>query len=94
MALKPLFYMLAQHGPWEYHVRVKKPGSYLEAVDWLAQMGKTHTVDYETTNYDIDHKKKDVGFLPGSTSKKLMYMETIFFFNDLGTANYVKLRWG
>lgn len=98
MALgKPLFYMLAQHGPWTHHVRVKGVETMLEVEKWLNSTGRKLNVDYESLVENIEHKNTKKTFVPsrsGQATKTVTSVEPILFFNDPSIATYVKLTWG
>ena len=105
MALgKPLFYMLAQHGPWAYHVRVKGVETMLEVEKWLNNTGRKLNVDYESLVENIEHKNTKKTFVPVTTVRPsgrtrtmpqaVQSVEPILFFNDPSIATYVKLTWG
>lgn len=102
--MKPGFYMLAKHGPWEKHVRTKGMDAMQEAVMWLARQGKAENIDYEVLIEDIENKNSVKTFVParpGSSAARqgiagsfVIKPEPIMFFNDTGLASYVKLTWG
>ena len=84
--MKPMFYHLAKHGPWEHHVRTNGSNNFNEICEWLLESGYKFTKDWFYINYDMGCK----------TEKVLgkMVMNPIFFFNDPQLASYVKLTWG
>ena len=45
--MKPLFYLLAKHGPWEHHVRLKTIVKSEAAEHWLLAQGRKYAVDFE-----------------------------------------------
>ena len=104
MALKPLFYMLAKHGPWSHHIRVKNTSVLEEVEAWLISSGKKENVDYEVLIQAIEHRHTKKTFVPftitssgGRTSTMPLpqqQVEPILFLNDLGAATYIKLTWG
>lgn len=106
MALKPLFYMLAQHGPWSHHVRVQGVETMLEVEKWLHETGKKLNVDWESLVENIEHKgtKKSMqwptfGQTMGKTTASMIprvvqTVEPIIFVNDLSIATYIKMKWG
>ena len=86
--MKPGFYMLAKHGPWNHHVRVRNIQASNEADAWLVSQGKKYIEDFEVLLENIQHK----------TSKQItgswqLYPQPILFFNDASLASYVKLTW-
>lgn len=81
--MKPLFYHLAKHGPWNHHVRIMGSEAYNELCSWLLNNGKHMLSDWESINYDI-----------GAKNTGRQAMQHIFFFNDARLASYVKLTWG
>jgi hypothetical protein len=99
---KPLFYMLANHGPWAYHVKIKGSKVCDEVLEWLVAQGKTDPRDYEIIN--ITQPTMDIKTFVGVTSpmgKRIRLprtntnvLETVFFFNDSSLATYIKLTWG
>ena len=104
VALKPLFYMLAKHGPWTRHVRVKGTDAMNEAVMWLAQQGKVENIDFEILIENIEHRNtKKVSVSVTTTrpsgrkatiARAVQSVEPIMFFNEASLASYVKLTWG
>ena len=102
--MKPGFYMLAKHGPWERHVRVKSTDAMNEAVMWLAGQGKAENIDFEILIEKIEHKNTKKTFVPvtrtrpsGRTTtmnQAVQSVEPIMFFNEASLASYVKLTWG
>lgn len=99
--MKPGFYMLAKHGPWEKHVRTKTLDSMNEAVMWLARQGKIENVDFEILVEDIQTKNSKKVFAPARTvngrnipARQVSVTQPIMFFNDASIASYVKLTWG
>lgn len=101
MALKPLFYMLAKHGPWNHHVRVSSVSIMLDVENWLNSTGKVLNVDYESLIERIEHKTTKKTFVPNLSPSRYspraqvtQSVEPIIFFNDPNIATYVKLTWG
>lgn len=103
MALKPLFYLLAQHGPWSHHVRVKDTTTLGEALLWLDQQGKVQDKDYEVLVEHIEHRQTKTVMMPGQLSGKTTMslqprvsksVEPIIFINDSSLATYIKMTWG
>lgn len=105
MALKPLFYMLAKHGPWSHHVRVQGVETMLEVEKWLYSTGKKLNVDWESLVENIEHRhtKKNMvwpamGQTMGKTTaqmtKVVQTVEPIIFVNDVSIATYIKMKWG
>lgn len=103
--MKPGFYMLAKHGPWSHHVRVKGTDEMNEAVMWLARQGKIEDRDFEILVEHIEHKNtKKVFAIPkgqsmGKTSASMIprivnSVEPIIFVNEVKLATYIKLTWG
>lgn len=102
--MKPLFYMLAKHGPWAHHVRVNGVETMLEVEKWLNESGKKLNVDYESLVEPIEHRGTKKYLIPvtstrpsGRTAvvqKAQQSVEPIIFFNDPSIATYIKLTWG
>lgn len=99
--MKPGFYMLAKHGPWEKHVRTKTLDNMDEAVMWLARQGKVENIDFEVLVEDIQIKNSKKVFTPARTvngrsipTRQVSVIQPIMFFNDASLASYVKLTWG
>ena len=96
--------MLAKHGPWERHVRVRGTDAMNEAVMWLARQGKAENVDYEILIEQIQTKNTQKVFAPvkpgsswakkGITGHYVPVAQPIMFFNESSLASYVKLTWG
>lgn len=57
--MKPLYYFLAQHGPWDLHVEIKGHVKYMEALDHMINIGKKENVDFEIINYEVQTKKSN-----------------------------------
>lgn len=94
--MKPLFYMLAKHGPWAYHVRVKSTDVMNEIVMWMASNRKAEDIDYEILIEGIENKmtRRTVIQTPSGLNKTMTSIEPIFFLNDASIATYIKLTWG
>lgn len=88
--------MLAKHGPWSHHIRMKNTEVLEEVESWLISSGKKENVDYEVLIQAIDHRhtKKTFVTMPSGPQRRLQSMEPILFLNDLGSATYIKLTWG
>lgn len=101
--MKPGFYMLAKHGPWAKHVKVRGMSELGSALVWLHSQGAVENVDFEVLIQDIQTKTsqkvavQQVGNGPrikrtvGSFVNKPV---PIMFFNDASLASYIKLTWG
>lgn len=100
---KPLFHMLAKHGPWEFHVRVKSLDAMNDAVIWLVNQAKIENTDFEVLVEAIQVKSAKKVFSPSFSSTRKTTgpirrysapIQPIMFFNDPKLASYVKLTWG
>ena len=78
---KPLFYLLAKHGPWKTHVRVSSMMDVTLVIDWLNDQYLVCDKDYELLLENIQHPR-------------LSKQHPIIFLNDLTVAAYIKLSWG
>lgn len=88
LAVKPLFYMLAQHGPWNHHVEIFGSMRYFEVVEWLSENGYRNNVAYE-----VIEPSAGVGTKKGMLVDK-QKLKFIILFNDSKLATYVKTVWG
>jgi hypothetical protein len=86
--MKPLFYMLAQHGPWTCHVRFTSSEAFNKACEWLYEGGKVEAVDFETLVSGIQNGSRYAGDTSVNT------LDRLIFFKDTKLASYVKLTWG
>jgi hypothetical protein len=100
MALKPLFYMLAKHGPWFHHVRVPNILVSTQVEQWLIETGRVEFKDFEVLTERIETKNTKKASLPTPMAAAVRWrdhyasIEPIIFFNDPTIATYVKLTWG
>lgn len=96
--------MLAKHGPWSHHVRVKDLAACEQAETWLRQSGKVENQDYEVLIESIEHRNtKKVLVSPSASMTRrsnptrprlVTSVEPILFLNDISLVTYIKLTWG